>query len=173
MSFFGFILQSILGTTCQLRLVMLQGLLIHTSSNLLRKMGMLFDSVHKIEQQFGSYHPELVMKLIGIYFTSLYGSSLWELYLRKFQNLVRSWNTVTKLVWKLPHATHTILLESLSSSSVLEGRYLDFLESLDKSSKPFQTTSLFMLLWSIISYWMQCRHAIDSIAEAWFIKFSL
>ena len=86
----------------------------YTSSSLLRKMGMLFDSVHRIEQQFGSYHPELVMKLIGIYFTSLYGSSLWELYLRKFQNLVRSWNTVTKLVWKLPHATHTILLEYLS-----------------------------------------------------------
>ena len=41
----------------------------NTSSDLLRKRGMLFDSVHKIEQQFGSDHPELVMKLIGIYST--------------------------------------------------------------------------------------------------------
>ena len=113
-----------------------------TSLDLLRKRGMLFDSVHKIEQQFGgSYHPELVMKLIGIYSISVYGSSLWEFYSTEFQKLVRSWNTVTKLVWKLPHATHTRLLESLSPlphlGSVLEGRYLGFLESLDMSNKPF------------------------------------
>ena len=81
------------------------------------------------------------MNLIRTYSTSLYGSALWEFGSHEFQKLTRSWNTVTKMVWKLPHATHKKFLESLSPlphlGSVLEGRYLGFLESLDQSSKPF------------------------------------
>ena len=42
---------------------------------------------------------------------------------------------------QLPYATHTKFIESLSPlphlGSVLEGRYVGFLESLDQSSKPF------------------------------------
>ena len=110
-------------------------------SDLLCKRGMLFDSVHKIQQQFGYCHPDLVMKLIGIYSTSLYGSPLWEYYSPEYMKLTRSWNIVTKMVWNLPFATHTRFLESLSPmphiGSALEGRYLGFLEGLTKTNKPF------------------------------------
>ena len=112
-----------------------------TKTDLLQKRGIFFDSVHKIQNQFGSYHPDMVMKLIGMYCTSMYGSSLWEYYSDEFQKLTRSWNTVTKMVYKLPYATHTKFIESLCPlphlGSVLEGRYVGFLESLDQSSKPF------------------------------------
>ena len=105
------------------------------------KRGILFDSVHQIEQQFGYCHPTLVMKLIGIYSTSLYGSPLWELYSPAYQKLIRSWNTVTKMSWNLPYSTHTRLLEPLSPipylGSILESRYLGFLESLSNSNKHF------------------------------------
>ena len=110
-------------------------------SDLLSKRGMLFDSVHKIQQQFGYCHPTLVMKLIGIYSTSLYGSPLWEYYSPEYQKLTRSWNTVIKMVWNLPFATHTRFLESLSPlphiGSALEGRYIGFLEGLYRTNKPF------------------------------------
>ena len=112
-----------------------------TRTDLLQKRGILFDSVHQIQQQFGSHNPDLVMNLIGTYSTSLFGSALWELNSPEFQKLTRSWNTITKMVWKLPHATHKQFLESLCPiphlGSILEGRYLGFLESLDQSSKPF------------------------------------
>ena len=102
---------------------------------------MLFDSVHKIRQQFGYYNPTLVLKLIGIYSTSLYGSPLWELYSPAYEKLIRSWNTVTKMSWNLPFSTHTRLLEPLSPiphlGSTLEGRYIGFIDSLYNSSKDF------------------------------------
>ena len=110
-------------------------------SDLLCKRGILFDSVHKIQQQFGYCHPSLVMKLVGIYSTSLYGSPLWEYFTPDYLKLTRSWNTVIKMVWNLPHATHTRFLDSLSPiphlGSALEGKYIGFLNALSNTQKPF------------------------------------
>ena len=54
--------------------------------------------------------------------------------------LTRSWNTAVKIIWNLPHPTHTRFLESLSPvphlESTLHARYIGFADSLAKSSKP-------------------------------------
>ena len=54
--------------------------------------------------------------------------------------LNRSWNTAVKIVWDLPHPTHTRFLESLSPvphlESTLNGRYIGFAMGLVKSQKP-------------------------------------
>ena len=94
---------------------------------------------HEIQQQFGYYNPRVILKLLSIYSTALYGSSLWQLASEEHHKLVRSWNTAVKIVWDLPHSTHTRFLESLSPvphlDSVLFGRYIGFIDSLLQSKK--------------------------------------
>ena len=87
-----------------------------------------------MQQQFGYYDPHLILKLLSIYSTALYGSPLWQLGSEEHLKLNRSWNTAVKMIWDLPHATHTCYLESLSLvphlQSVLNGRYVGFVQSL-------------------------------------------
>ena len=110
-----------------------------TKTDLLCKRAILFDKVHQIQQQFGFYHPRLVVKLLSIYSTALYGSCLWQLASDEHLKLNRSWNTALKIIWDLPHPTHTRFLESLSTvphlEAVLIGRYIGFIENLAKSKK--------------------------------------
>ena len=47
-----------------------------TKTDLLQKRAILFDKVHQIQQQFGYLNPRLVIKLLSIYSTALYGSCL-------------------------------------------------------------------------------------------------
>ena len=111
-----------------------------TKTDILCKRAILFDKVHQILQQFGFYKPELLINLISIYSTALYGSTLWQLASEEHLKLNRSWNTAVKIVWDLPHPTHTRFLESLSLvphlESILSGRYIGFAQGLAKSAKP-------------------------------------
>ena len=97
----------------------------------------LFDKVHQVQQQFGyyKYNPRLVIKLLSIYSTALYGSSLWQLNSEEHLKLNRSWNTAVKIIWD-----HKGYLESLSPvphlEAVLTGRYIGFIKNLLCSEKP-------------------------------------
>ena len=91
-----------------------------TKSDLLVKRAVFFDKVHKIQQQFGFYHPRLVLKLLSVYATAFYGSDLWQINSEEYSKLIRSWNTACKMIWDLPHPTHTRFLESLSPVPHLE-----------------------------------------------------
>ena len=82
-----------------------------TRTDLLFKRAILFDKIHQVQQQFGYYEPRLVLNLLSIYSTALYGSPLWQLSSAEHQKLTRSWNTAVKIIWDLPHATHTRLLK--------------------------------------------------------------
>ena len=111
-----------------------------TKTDLLCKRAILFEKVHQIMQQFGYLEPELVVKLLSVYSTALYGSSLWQLNSQEHLQLNRSWNTAMKIIWDLPFATHTRFLESLTAiphlESVLNGRYLGFVGNLLQTAHP-------------------------------------
>ena len=47
-----------------------------TKTDLLCKRAILFEKVHQVMQQFGYLDPHLVIKLLSIYSTALYGSTL-------------------------------------------------------------------------------------------------
>ena len=112
-----------------------------TKTDLLQKRAILFDKVHQIQQQFGYLNPRLVIKLLSIYSTALYGSCLWQLASEEHQKLTRSWNTAVKIIWDLPNSTHTRFVEPLSPVPHLEGvlmsRFIGFVENLTKSKKGF------------------------------------
>ena len=114
-----------------------------TKTDLLKKRAILFDKVHQIQQQFGKYHPRLVLKLLSIYSTALYGSNLWLIDTVEYQRLLKSWNIAVKMIWDLPHPTHRRFLESLSPvphlEAVITGRYIGFLQSLKNSQKSLLT----------------------------------
>ena len=110
-----------------------------TKTDLLCKRAILYDKVHQVQQQFGYCDPKLVLKLLSIYSTALYGSPLWQLNSEEHFKLNRSWNTAIKIIWDLPHSTHTRFLESLCPvphlESVLHGRSIGFIQSLSRSTK--------------------------------------
>ena len=111
-----------------------------TKTDLLQKRAILFDKIHQIKQQFGYCNPRLVIKLLSIYATALYGSTLWQLNSDEHHKLTRSWNIAVKMIWDLPHQTHTYYLEPLSPvphlEAVLTGRYIGFIQNLTTTEKP-------------------------------------
>ena len=127
-----------------------------TKTDILCKRAILFDKVHQILQQFGYCEPRLVINLLSVYSTALYGSTLWQLNSMEHLKLNRSWNTALKIIWDLPHSSHTRFLEPLSPvhhlESVLTGRYIGFVHILSKSAKPF-----IKLLFNHCSSDLSCR----------------
>jgi hypothetical protein len=121
-----------------------------TRTDLLQKRAILYDKVHQIQQQFGYLNPRLLIKLLSIYSTALYGSCLWQLASDEHLKLNRSWNVAVKMIWDLPHSTHTRFVESLSPvphlEAVLMSRFIGFVENLFKSKK-----SLLRLIFSSCS----------------------
>lgn len=109
------------------------------TTDLLCKRAVFFNSVHQVQQKFGSFDPKLVLRLVSVYSTSMYGSPLWLLDSGEHQKLNRSWNTAVKMIWNLPHATHTRLLEDLCPVPHLEqtlyDRHIGFVQGLLQSKK--------------------------------------
>ena len=110
-----------------------------TSQDLLIKRGIFYDRIYSLKQEFGFAHPKLVSDLLRIYGRSFYGSLIWNLKSKEFQKLTRSWNAAIKIIWDLPHQTHTMFVEALSQyphlQSTLHSRYVGFAETLSKSKK--------------------------------------
>ena len=103
-----------------------------TSQDLLIKRGIFFDRIYFA-------HPNLVSDLLRMYGTSFYGSLIWNLKSKEFQKLTRSWHAAIKIIWDLPHQTHTMFVEALSQcphlQSTLHSRYVGFAQILSKSNK--------------------------------------
>ena len=111
-----------------------------TSADLLQKRAIFFQKVHELKQAYGFYNPNIILEIINIFGCSFYGSPLWALNSEEHRKLNRSWNTVIKMVWDLPFATHKRFLESLTDiphiQSMLHGRYVGFIGNLKSTSKP-------------------------------------
>ena len=110
-----------------------------TSADLLQKRAIFFQKVHEIKQGYGFYNPRLILEIIRIFGCSFYGSPLWSLKSEEHQKLNRSWNTVMKMVWDLPYATHNRFLESMCDiphlQSMLHGRYIGFIDNISSTKK--------------------------------------
>lgn len=110
-----------------------------SSADLLQKRAIFFQKVHELKQAYGCYNPRLICEIIRIFGCSFYGSPLWSLGSEEHQKLNRSWNTVMKIVWDLPYATHNRFLESMSDiphlKSMLHGRYIGFIDNMSSTKK--------------------------------------
>ena len=107
--------------------------------DLLDKRGSFIGKFHSLHQEFGFTDPEVMMKIVHIYATSFYGSSLWNYSSKEADKLFTSWNILVRQVFGVPNTTHRYLIESMSKSTHLKAviykRYLSFLHSVVDSKK--------------------------------------
>ena len=99
----------------------------------------MIGKVNSLLQEFYFVSPSILMKLLNIYVTSFYGSSLWDLYSPEVTRIFSSWNVTVRNVFNLPWTTHRYLIEGVSGcvhpKTMLCSRLVKFLEGISSCSK--------------------------------------
>ena len=88
------------------------------------KRGEFISSIHSLRQEFGMLNPHVFMRLISIYYTSFYGSNLWDLGSESSERLWSSWNILLKSTFSLPFATHRYISNGLYGLPHLKSRLI-------------------------------------------------
>ena len=103
------------------------------------KRGAFIGRVNSILQEFYCAPLNVLMKLMHIYATCLYGSNLWDILSPKCEKIYTSYNVAIRSIYKLDRKTHRYLIEPLSGCSHLKtlvaARYCTFYKSLVECSK--------------------------------------
>ena len=111
-----------------------------TSADILRKRGEFISKIHELRQELGDQHPEVFMQLVQIYYTSMYGSNLWDLFSNSANKLFTSWNVLIRSTYNLPYATHRYILYNLCDIPHLRvaliKRFIRFYNKLQLCFKP-------------------------------------
>ena len=79
------------------------------------------------------------MKLMNIYTTSFYGSSLYRLYSNQCDKLYHAYNICVRNIFSVPRRTHTYLIETISEclhpKVMICARFVKFVKSLNNCNK--------------------------------------
>ena len=105
----------------------------------LAKRGKFIGKVNSLLQEFSFVESSVMVRILAIYVTAFYGSTLWNLYSSEVTKLFSSWNVTMRKVFELPWTTHRFFIEAVSGishpKSLLCSRLLKFLGSLKTSIK--------------------------------------
>ena len=103
------------------------------------KCGQFNQKVHSLRQEIGEQDPAVFIRLVNIYFTSFYGSNLWDHESIKSNKLWSVWNILLRTTYKLPYATHRYILSALHQGEHLHSkilkRFVNFYKLVSKSAK--------------------------------------
>ena len=90
-------------------------------------------------QEFHYASPDIVMKLVHTYATSMYGSNIWDIFSSDCDKIYKSYNVAVRSIFNLDRRTHRYLIEPISNhhhlKTLLAARYCTFHLSLCNSSK--------------------------------------
>ena len=79
------------------------------------------------------------MKLVNIYATSFYSSSLWNLSSTYFERVNAAWNNAIRMIYNVPRTTHTYLIEDISDglhvTVMIASRLIQFHKTLIDNKK--------------------------------------
>lgn len=104
-----------------------------------QKRGAFIGKVNSLLQELHFVSPEVFMKLLNTYATSMYGSNTWDILSSDCERLFRSFNVTVRNVYNVDRCTHRYLVEPISGSLhlkvMLASRYVTFFHSLVKSKK--------------------------------------
>ena len=104
------------------------------------KRGKFIGKVNSLLQEFHFADSKVKMKLINIYASSFYGSSLWDVFSSTCDKLYKSWNVAVRICFGVPVTTHRYLIEPLSgvphAKSMLCSRLVNFTKQLKLCAKP-------------------------------------
>ena len=111
-----------------------------TSADILSKKAIFNTKVHELRQELGDQKPEVFLRLVQTYLTSMYGSNLWDLYHSSAVKLFSAWNFLIKNTYNLPFATHRHIVYNISNKTHLRvaliRRFIKFYMKLQMCSKP-------------------------------------
>ena len=97
-------------------------------------------NIHALYQELGNIPPQIFLSLVNIYFTSFYGSVLWDLEGDVAKRLYSTWNFNIRNTFDLPFGTHRYILHALSNRPPLEvsfsRRFIKFCAQITNSNKP-------------------------------------
>ena len=95
--------------------------------------------IHSLRQEVGQVDPKVFLNLTQIYFTSFYGSSLWNFTSDAALRLYATWNQMIRTTFNLPFGTHRCILKEFSGlpplQEALQKRFLKFCDSLKMCGK--------------------------------------
>ena len=104
-----------------------------------QKRGKFIGKMQSLFQEFSYVDPSVFMKVINLFNTSFYGSSLWDLFSSDCDKIFKSWNVTVRQAFGVHRCTHRYFIEAISESMhpkvMLLSRYVTFVNSLRKSSK--------------------------------------
>ena len=110
-----------------------------TDTDLRVKKGIFIQTAMELNQEFSSLPASIRWRLNMLYNSHLSGSNIWKFDSQEASHLVSSWNKNIKVIYDLPWATHRWVLEEITGSNlkfILFTRFLKFINSIHKSSKP-------------------------------------
>ena len=111
-----------------------------TNHDLTDKRASYISTVHSLRQELGDQDPAVFLRLIGVYGSSFYGSSLWDLSDDKSNKLYAAWNRTIRYTYNIPINTHRYILQMLfrkaDLQSILMKRFHKFHARLLECGKP-------------------------------------
>ena len=103
------------------------------------KRGKFIGKVNSLMQEFHFASSDVLLKLVNVYTTSFYGSSLWDLLSADCDRIFKSWNVTVRNILNLERSTHRYMIESLSGclhpKVMLASRLVSFYQALVNSPK--------------------------------------
>lgn len=107
--------------------------------DLLNKRGEFISNVHALRQELGNQDPDVFIKLVVIYLSSMYGSNIWDLCSDSANKMYTSWNVLVRNAFNLPFATHRYILQDITSTQhirvSLRRRFVKFYFQLNQCTK--------------------------------------
>ena len=98
------------------------------------KRGKFIGKLSSLQQEFHSVEPQVFVKILNIYATSFYGSSLWDLYSKECERFYAAWNVAMRICFGVDRATHRYIIQELTDSVhpkvMMSSRYASFHQSL-------------------------------------------
>ena len=111
-----------------------------TSPDIMKSRAELISNIHALYQELGAIHPQVFMLLVQVYFTSFYGSVIWDLDGESAHRIYATWNVMIRNAFNLPFATHRYILRSLSQRPPLQvslcNRFRKFCTQIKNCRKP-------------------------------------
>ena len=94
-------------------------------------------SYNRFISKFKTCRVSVKNKLFGQYCCSYYGSQLWPLWNKRFDNVCTQWRKAIRNVWNLPYRAHSNMLPIIADTYpleyALESRFIKFLKSVMNS----------------------------------------
>ena len=107
--------------------------------DIVKKRGVFIGKMNSLSQEFHFAPPDIIIRLMNIHTTTLYGSNTWDILSKDCEKLYSSFNVAIRQILQVDRCTHRYLIETLSEclhlKTVIASRFVTFHKTLLSSNK--------------------------------------